>query len=299
MELRELVSFVAVVEESGFHKAAVKLNYAQSSISAHVQSLEDELGVKLFDRLGRRIRLTEAGEHLLSYARRLLSLEEQARAQLSPSREMRGKLTIRVPSSICTHRLPRALAAFHGKYPRVRISLINCTDEGLLDELAQGICDLAFLLTDSTMASVLDAEILGHEELVLVASPGHPLTRHESLPTKDLSGQTFLLSRTDCSYRRRFRQVLRESGVDAERLIEFRSVSGLKQCVAAGTGISVLPLVAVRAELERGELVILPWTRSRMPIAMMMIWHRGKWLSPALKCFMDEVRKSLQGELKD
>ena len=170
MEIRQLKTFQTVARFLSFNRAADELHYAQSSISAQIQALEEELGVQLFDRLGRRILLTEAGVRLLQYAEKILDLADEAPSGVVDSRELRGSLTIKVPETIGVHRMPPVISRFRSRYPKVRLRFVSCSHEGLQKDLRKGITDLAFLLTESIQAADLEAEMLGIEP----PGTGHP-----------------------------------------------------------------------------------------------------------------------------
>lgn len=295
MEIRHLKTFLTVANLLSFNKAAERLNYAQSSVSAQIRALEEELGVQLFDRLGRRILLTGAGEQLIHYAERISDLADETRAEIGGRRDPGGSLTIRVPESLGVHRLPPVISEFSRRFPRVRLNFTYCAHEGLQKDFRKGIIDLAFLLTDSFHAGDLETEALGSEAIALVASPGHRLAKQMLVPTRELSEETLLLSTVDCSYRRLFERLLEEEGVPLEATRIFHSVETLKRCVMAGAGITVLPVVSVSEEIGKGKLTRLAWEEDQLEVAMLMIWSKGRWLSPILSAFMELARNVYTG----
>ena len=290
MEIRQLRTFQAVAQMLSFNRAAERLHYAQSSISAQIQALEEELEVKLFDRLGRRILLTEAGERLLQYAGKILDLADETKADIVHSKEPEGALTIRVPESFCVYRLPPVVKQFRSRFPKVSLSFITCAVENLQKDLRKGITDLAFLLTESIQAADLEAELLGFEHIMLVASPGHPLAAKAEIQTRDLEGETILLSKVDCSYRKSFEQILDQGKIRPGITLEFNSVEAIKQCVMEGIGITILPEVAVAREIAQGRLAALTWGEGEMEVALLMIWYKERWLSPTLSAFIRMAR---------
>ncbi|MBI5522271.1 MAG: LysR family transcriptional regulator [Desulfarculus sp.] len=293
MELRSLKTFRMVAALLSFQRAARALNYAQSTVSAQVRALEEELGVPLFERLGRAILLTEAGERLLPYAEKLLALAEESKAEVASGLPAQGMLTIRVPETLAIHRLPAVLAWFRRRWPGVGLSLVTCAHDSLAGDLAKGLTDLAFLLAESIVAPDLKVEALAYEQLTLVAPPGHPLAALASCPLAALEGQDLLLTRTDCSYRKLLRQALAQEGVRPGAILELNSTEAIKRCVAAGLGLSVLPRVAVEDELRRGRLAALNLEQGDMEVAVLMVWHKDKWLSPGLRAFMEAARQGL------
>jgi len=294
MEIRQLKTFKAVADHLSFHKAADAINYAQSTVSAQIMALEEDLGIPLFERLGRHIMLTEAGENLYQYACKILELAEAARADLIAGVRLTGSLTIRVPESFCVHRLTPAVVKFHNRMPNVKLRFITCAQEGLKRDFRKGVTDLAFLLTDSIQSKDLAVENLGTEHLVFVAAPNHPLSKIDKFEIAMLADHTLLLSRVDCSYRRILEQILQESRCEPKMVLEFNSVAAIIECVAVGLGVTLIPEIAVSRKLELKHLATLPWSENRIEVAQLMIWHQDKWLSPILKGFMDTAREVLK-----
>jgi DNA-binding transcriptional LysR family regulator len=294
MEIRQLRTFRAVARLLSFNRAADELGYAQSSVSAQIQALEEELGVRLFDRLGRRILLTQAGEALERYGAKMLDLAEETRAQVASATTPRGSLTIRIPESLGVCRLPPVVHTFQQRCPEVRLCLITCAHDGLKEDLRRGVTDLAFLLAESVVAGDLEAETLGFESVVMVAHPDHPLVSRPRVRTRDLAAETLLVSRVDCSYLRTFQRILDDAGVRMTNTLEFSSVAMLKECAAQGGGITVLPEISVEQELRAGRLALLPWEEGKLEVAVLMAWHKHRWVSPTLETFMDLVRAQLR-----
>ncbi len=293
MEIRQIRSFQTVANLLSFNKAADRLHYAQSSISAQIHALEEELGTHLFDRLGKKVQLTEAGVQLLQYANKILDLVDEAESEMTGGSEPLGSLTVRIPETFGGHRLPMVIQEFHSRFPKVQLNFITCSHEGLARDLRKGITDLAFLLADSVNASDLFVDTLGFEPVVLVSSPKHHLAAKRTVHTRDLAAETILLSRVDCSYRKVFEQILEQEEVGKTTKLEFYSVEVIKRVLMTGVGVTVLPEIAVCEEVSRKQLVQLPWTEGRIEVALLMVWYRERWVSPSLKAFMEVTRKAL------
>lgn len=289
MELRDLKTFATVARTLNFRRSSECLNTAQSTISARIASLEEELGVRLFDRLGAKVVLTEAGSRLLGYAQKMLDLEDEARAWVMDEAEIRGSLTVRVPESLCIHRLGGAIRAFREQFPLIKLSFITCTLDGLEKDLRLGVTDLAFVYMDAVKAADLRVECLGSEPLVLASAPGHPLARGR-VSAEAFQGVSLLLAKGDCSYRRMFEGLLSECGVETGVGMEFSSLAALKQCLRSGLGVTIIPEVSIRSEVDHGSLVTLAWQGDPLETGILMIRHREKWLSPPLRTFMDLVK---------
>ncbi len=196
MELRQLKTFFTVSQLLSFNRAAETLNYAQSTISAQIKALEEEFDKPLFDRLGKRIVLTEAGKTLLKYAKKILDMEEETMAEVSGVEENHGSLTVRIPQSLGTYFLPGVLKEFNKEYPGVKIDVKSCSIT-IQQELRSGIVDVAFLLSDSITASNLKAEVMDISRLVLISGPNHPLAKKKKIRIDDLNGEVVLLPKQD------------------------------------------------------------------------------------------------------
>jgi DNA-binding transcriptional LysR family regulator len=197
MEFRQLKTFRVVAEHLSFTRAAEQLHMAQSSVSAQIRGLEEELKVMLFDRIGRRVLLTEAGRKLYDYARRLEGITDEMKSEVAGERYARGCLTIRMPETLATVYMVPVIEEFNREYPDVRLVFINCADRQLPRELNAGSIDLAFLMTDELQMKDVQVVLLKSEELVLASSPHHPLAARNRLEPADLAGETILYPKTD------------------------------------------------------------------------------------------------------
>lgn len=197
MEFRQLRTFRVVADSLSFTKAAEQLFMAQSSVSAQIRALEDALDVKLFDRIGRRVVLTDAGLKLYPYARRMGEMTDEIRSEVAGANDVSGALTIRTPETVASVYMPEVVERFHADNPRVKLKLINCSDLRLREELNSGRIDLAFLMTDTIHLKEVNVRMLKTENLILAAGPTHPLTKQKRVRFKDLDCQSVLLPKTD------------------------------------------------------------------------------------------------------
>ena len=197
MEFRNLRTFRAVADHLSFSKAAEQLFMAQSSVSAQIRSLENELALKLFDRIGRRVVITDAGMKLYAYARRIEETTDEIRSEVTGAKNVRGALTVRIPETLAAVYMPRVIERFHSDNPEVKLNLINCTDRQLREELNSGRIDLAFLMSETVHLKEVNVNMLKSEDLLLITGPSHPLAQKRRVGPKDLNGQTLLLPKTD------------------------------------------------------------------------------------------------------
>jgi DNA-binding transcriptional LysR family regulator len=292
VELRLLATFEKVASVLSFTRAAAELSYAQSSVTGQIRALEDSLGVQLFDRLGGRIRLTDAGERLLPYARQMRELAEEARSAVADAEEPSGTLAIGTMESLTSYRLPPLLELFHHRYPRVRLSLRPTLGDETRQALRQGTYDLGFLMEAETEHAGLEAEVLTEEPLALVAAPGHALAG-APVTTADLVRQPLLATEPGCAYRDLFEREL--TALAPVEFLEFGTIEATKRAAAAGLGIALLPEVTVAAELAEGSVVRLAW-EPPFTLRTQLAWRAGKRLPAHGRLFLEQVRRLVAEE---
>ncbi len=294
MDLRQLTIFREVGKQLSFTRAAANLNYVQSNVTAQIRALEEELGQPLFDRLGRQVALTDAGQQLMDYAERLLRLAEEAQSAISTGAIPKGTLRITGSETLCIYRLPVLLRAFRLRYPRVHLIFCPTPLSERRRLVHEGSIDVAFVLDKVSSASVTGDELMAHEPVWVIVAPEHPLAARATIGPEDLQGADLLLTEAGCSYRRLCEQILNQARVYPGTVMEFGSMEAVKQCVMTGLGVSVLPAIAVAAEVEQGRLLKLPWVGPDLTISSHMVWHKDKWLSPSLNAFLSMAREMLQ-----
>ncbi|MEU9899879.1 LysR family transcriptional regulator [Streptomyces phaeochromogenes] len=292
MEIRLLVTFEKVAAVLSFTQAAAELKYAQSSVTSQIRALESSLGVQLFDRLGSHIRLTEAGDRLLPYARQIVELSEEARAAVVGTKEPSGTLTVGTMESLTSYRLSPLLELFHHRYPGVRLSMRPTLGDETRQALRQGTYDVGFLMERETEHASLEVTPLTEEPLALVAAPGHPLAGEavSTVSTADLVREPLLATEPGCAYRDLFEEELNTRSAEPVSFMEFGTIEATKRAAAAGLGIALLPAVTVAEELADGRLVALPW-EPPFTLTTQLAWRSGKRLPAHARLFVEQARK--------
>jgi DNA-binding transcriptional LysR family regulator len=294
MEFRQLKTFVAVVNLQSFTKAADDLGYAQSTVTGQIQALEEELGTMLFERLGKQIKLTKDGQHLYTYADQILKLSDEAKDLISSSLITKGSLVIGTAESLCLHRLPEVFNTFRSRYPKVEINIRFDANSDYRTLLRKNAIDVVFFLDVPCNETDLVTHILFEEPMAVIAAPNHPLaTKHQVLP-HDLSGQSLILTAPGCTYRRLFESILTQAGAKPSSVMGVSSNEVIKKFVCDGWGIGFLPHIVVQQELNTNQLIALPWSGPSFDIKAQLIYHKEKWLSPALRAFIDVTLQTLK-----
>ncbi|MEO2213114.1 LysR family transcriptional regulator [Paenibacillus amylolyticus] len=293
MEIRQLKTFWTLASTCSFSQTAELLSYVPSTITMQIKSLEEELGVKLLDRLGKKVVLTDAGQQFLPYATKILNDVEEAKCISSQHGELAGTVVIGADEVLCAYLLPALFKRFRADYPRVRLLFRPLSGQELKSSLREGHADVVFVLDEPMNSKDLHSEFLKDETFQMVVSPDHMLASRSALVIDDFHKQHFLLTEKNCSYRTYFDQSITKKGADALTELEFHSVEAIKQCVVAGLGIALLPEMALKKELSDGEVVALPWDLSDVSFSAQMLWHREKWISPSMAAFMEVAKSEL------
>ncbi len=280
MELRTINTFLHIAELHSFSRAARELGYSQSAVSAQVAQLEAELETPLFDRVGKTVRLTDAGQTFLTYARSLLATAEQAKAALQPARQVSGTLRVALADSVCSTFLPDLLQRYHALCPQVELVLRTATDDEMLQMLGSNQIDLAYTLDKPLLQPSFVLAVDEPEPICVVAPAGHPL-----------AGQEFLLTERGMSYRDALDQCMAAQGLAIKPFLELGSASLLCQMVEHGMGLSFLPEYIVQNALAAGTLARLNVPACRVEMRRQLFYHKDKWLTPQMKAFITLVQK--------
>jgi DNA-binding transcriptional LysR family regulator len=292
MEVRQLQIFRTLAEELNFTRTAERVHTVQSNVTAQIKALEEELGVPLFDRLGRRVTLTDAGRQFRPFAEQALAAMEQGQRAVQSGSEPCGPLRVSAPESIVTYRLPQLLRKFRRRFPHVELIFRPHLDDSVAVELETGKIDMVIEMRDSISNPAFRSVPLRVERIFLLAHGSLSLARQRTVKPQDLAGQTLLLTEQGCGYRAKLDRLLAMQNIRPGHVTEFSSVEAIKQCVAAGMGLALLPAIAVARELRQHQFKALQWAGSSLDIATHIVWHKDKWVSPAMAAFRDLVRNT-------
>jgi DNA-binding transcriptional LysR family regulator len=268
MELSDLQVFRTVVQAGGVTRAAERLHRVQSNVTARVKKLEEELGVALFLREGKRMQLSAEGKTLLEYADRLLALADEARDALHDARP-RGVLRLGAMESTAAARLPAPLSAYHERYPEVAVELHIGAPRDLTAQVLSGALDAA-LVADAVSDPRLDTVAVFEEELVLVTEAGHPPIG----TPRDVKKRTLLAFHPGCPHRKRLEDWFARYGVPAERIVEVASYHAILGCALAGMGVALLPRSVLDTYTERSRLTVNPLAGKFRTSRTYLVWRR-------------------------
>jgi DNA-binding transcriptional LysR family regulator len=268
MDLSDLRIFRMVVREGGITKAAEKLFRVQSNVTTRIRQLEEDLGVKLFIREGRRLHVSPAGHMLSGYADRLLALAEEARTAVLDSRP-RGTLRLGAMESAAAARLPGLLSEYHTRYPEVNIQLRTGNPMVLATAMLSGELDAA--LAAEPIASVpFEKQPAFREELVIVSAASRV-----SIEDRRDMPKTMLAFEHGCPHRKRLEEWYARRGFMAEQTIEFGSYHAMLGCVVAGMGIALMPKSVLAGFPENGRLRVHELPSDEDNALTVLFWRKG------------------------
>src|SRR5271168_90403 len=289
MELHQLRYFCAVAETGSFSRAAEQSHVSQPSLSQQIMKLEDELGARLFDRLGRSVRLTETGQTFLPRARAVLRELEAARGDVAEQKDsVAGSVTIGVIPTVAPYFLPQRLTRFSRKYPQVQLTVVEEITPTLLDLLRASKVDLA----------ILALPIRGHEfesfslltEPLFAALPrDHKLAKRRALSLKDLRSQPFLLLRDGHCFRDTAVAACDRARLHPQIIFESGQFSSLLSMVGAGMGVSIVPEMAIEKS-ARCRFVRIGDNGATRTIGALVL--HGRSLNRAHQSFLEHLRAS-------
>jgi DNA-binding transcriptional LysR family regulator len=285
MDFKQLQTFYELSNELNFTRVAEKLGYTQSCITLHIKKLEEEWGVILFDRIGRKVTLTEAGHRLVPTVSQLLKLSQNFQELSTEAAGEIGTIRIGVCDSLCIERMPAIIKAYKTTFPKVEIQLriLKCSE--FLRELRENKIDLAYTIGYLNKVPEIQFTAEKVEPIFVLAAREDPLTLRKSLEPKDFAGVSLIMAEPAAYYRRNFLNDLKRNAVTPKIILETESIQAIKNLTESGLGVCVLPKAAAGEEINSGRIIPLDYTCD-YDIRSQIIWHRDKWISSAMKEFI-------------
>ena len=292
MEFREITTFLQVAQHQSFSKAARQLGYSQAAVTIQIKQLENELGVHLFDRIGKQISLTHQGQVFYQYAISIQKDLAQARQAVSDSSELNGKLCLGTIESICASIFPELLSEYHRLYPEVTISIVTDAPDVLLERMNENAIDIVYLLDRRIYDNRWHKTLEIPEENIFVASPGHELAQADrELELDEVLQFPFLLTEKDASYRHMLEQYLAASDRSIRPFLEIGSTEFIIHMLLKNTGISFLPEFTIRREVEQKRLTALKVRGFQMQTWRQIFYHKDKWVTREMQEFLRLAQK--------
>ena len=287
-----LYIFKAVADRKSFSLAAQDLFLTQSAVSQYIGSLESSYGLKLFDRMHRKISLTAAGEKLYHYAVEIEHLYQEAeKAMRSLSETVSGRLHIGASLTTGEYLLPEILAKFNRLYPSVDISMDIYNTEQIMRMVLDGQLDAGFIEGAVELPASLEGQVCGGDELVIIVPATNDLFR-ECTTLEKMLNQRWILRESSSGTRTSFEAFLHRYNHDPSTLnigMELGSTQAIKEAVKAGLGIAPISSLAVADEIQRGEFQVLPLTEGPITRNFILLTNRDKFKTYTTEMFLEFV----------
>jgi len=297
MDIRRLEVFCKVVELKSFTKAAESLLLAQPTVSEHMRTLEDMLGEKLVDRLGREVLPTPAGKIFYQYARNIIRLREEAIQSLERFKgNLSGHLVLGASTIPGNYVLPKFIGEFKSRYPAIRITLRIGDTASVMDEVLEGNLEVGVVGSRSNDRRLVSEELFS-DELVLAVPPDHPWAARSSINLDDLATEPFILRERGSGTRTAMTRFLEENGFDVSKLsvvAEMGSTEAVRQGIKARIGISILSLQALTEDIKLDLLVPVQINSLLFRRPLYLVQRKSRERSPLCSAFLDYLREQVK-----
>lgn len=291
MELKNLRTFCAVVDQGSYQRAAERLGYTQSTITVQIQQLEGELGVPLFERVGRKMELTETGKRLMPQARDLLTAADRLLECGRESGVPTGVLRVDMAETLLCYQMQPVIRAFRKRAPQVRLVIRNCNCMRIPANIRTGDCDLGVGYDMDWNRDALEVEAMGSYDIVLLASPD--FAEPDFTTPGQRKAASLVTDEPDSIFRRCLEEYLRRREIELDVTLELWSIETIKRCVMSNLGFTYLPRFVAVEELADGRLVELKAPVSGVPAPALCAWRKGRWKTPAMELFLSLLRENL------
>lgn len=284
MTLRHLKIFVAVCESGSATAAGEKLYIAQPSVSLAIAELESYYGIRLFDRMGKRLHITEAGKRFLQYATHILGLFDEMETEIK-NYDAAGVLRVGASITIGNYLLPSYCLAFRKSHPHMQVQVRIDNSDTVEQQVLANKLDLG-LIEGLAHSVYITAQTFREDELVMLCAPGHPFAGRQGIDPAALRGEALLLREPGSAGRELFDSAMLTHGLEVAPLWESISTQALVRAVGAGLGVSVLPYLLVKDALDRGEISRFTLRGIAFRRDFSVIHHKDKFLTDSAKAFI-------------
>lgn len=282
LSIRQLQYVVAVADELGFHRAAERVHVSQPTLSAQIQQIEQVLGVTIFERDRRRVLVTEIGEAVVARARQVLLAVDELIATADQSKDrFAATLRIGVIPTIAPYLLPDITPAITAKYPKLKLVFREEKTDDVLHDLREGKLDAGLVAVVPELGDVAMEEV-AVDPFVVALPKGHPLAKKKTVKLEDLASEPVLLLDDGHCLRSQALELCSKVGA-RETDLRATSLATLVQMVSLGTGVTLLPKLAVDVENRRGQLEIRPFAGQAPSRSLAFVWRRGSPLDDVLR----------------
>lgn len=292
MEIRQVQSFVHVARLGSFSRAAETMGYSQSAITVQIRLLEEELGTKLFDRMGKKVSLTPQGKRFLEHANRILYEMNRTIMAMNEDRELENPLHIGTIESLCTAKFPRILSQFHTLYPKVNIQITLDSPEKLIRMMEHNELDLIYILDTPRWNKEWIKVMEAAGPIVFVASVNSEFALRKEMVLQDILGESFFLTEKNANYRQALDQHLALENRTLDPVLEISDTEFIIKMVERNDGLSFLPYFAVEKYIRSGRIAMLDVTDIDISMYRQIFYHKNKYKTREMSEFIRLITES-------
>lgn len=289
MEVRNLITFLTVAEMKNFTRAAERLGYSQSAVTVQIKHLENELGVKLFDRIGKTAALTSYGHSFIEYADAAVKAMDRVSSFNADTGADSGVLRFGVVSSILSSVFGNVLLEYHRRFPHVTVSIFEGASSEIEKKIRKSELDLAYFLDFKTPSDEWVRIREEKEPVIFVSNPGNPLCRKECVRFEDMKDEDFILMPKGENYRTIFDNELVRHNINVKPALEIVNTDLIIKLLKSGPFVSIMPEFAMRRHLQAGTLSEIKVVDFDMYQYSQFAYLKGKVITPHIKGFIDTV----------
>lgn len=291
MNTKSLVTFKTILEVGSFQKAADKLGYTQSTVTFQIKQLEDELSLQLFEKIGRRMELTQAGKDIMPYVNMILQGAEQISNYGKSLSEITGSLKLAIPDSILIYTMQPFIQTFSHEAPNVQLVINSLTAGEVNQSIMDGTADIGINCEKENYPDTIVHKKLGHYWIRLVASPFADRNLLDFITPHQRKTFSLICNEPDGYYQIEMDNYLADKDIVLNPTMKVQSIEAVKKCVMNNLGIAVVPTYSIVEELKNGSLIPIKTELDEKKFDSVYIYHKNKWLSPQMKLALDLLQK--------
>lgn len=283
MNTKNLITLKTILETGSFQNAADKLNYTQSTVTFQMKQLEEELSIKLFEKIGRKMELTQAGKDILPYVETILQATEQINNYGKSLSEITGTLRLAIPDSILIYNMKSLIQAFLHKAPNIQLVINSLPSDEINHAIINGIADIGIDCDKGNYPDTIIHKLLSPFRACLVAAPFADTKELDFISPHQRKSLSMICNEPNSNYQRGITEYLERKDIILNPYMKMQSIEAVKRSVMNNLGIAYVPIFAIREELKNGSLIQINTELDERMYTSVCVYHKNKWISPQMQ----------------
>ncbi|MCI8300795.1 MAG: LysR family transcriptional regulator [Lachnospiraceae bacterium] len=283
MNTKNLITLKTILETGSFQNAADKLNYTQSTVTFQMKQLEEELSIKLFEKIGRKMELTQAGKDILPYVETILQATEQINNYGKSLSEITGTLRLAIPDSILIYNMQSLIQSFLHKAPNIQLVINSLPSDEINHAIINGIADIGIDCDKGNYPDTIIHKLLSPFRACLVAAPFADTKELDFISPHQRKSLSMICNEPNSNYQRGITEYLERKDIILNPYMKMQSIEAVKRSVMNNLGIAYVPIFAIREELKNGSLIQIKTELDERMYTSVCVYHKNKWISPQMQ----------------